>query len=126
MDFITGLPKVLGKDCIFVVVDRLTKFAHSFVVSTTFIVAQVVELFFKEVFILHGLPKSIVSDRDSIFFSAFWKELFKMVGTDLTPITRYHPQIDGQTGRANQWLEGYLRNYVSGHQKAWIKWLHLS
>ena len=83
------------------------------------------ELFFKEVFRLHGLPKSIVSDKDSIFFSAFWQELFKMVGTNLTPSTIYHPQTDGQIERANQCLEGYLRNYVSGQQKAWIKWLHL-
>ena len=99
MDFITGLPKVFGKDFIFLVVDRLTKFADFFVVTTTFIVAQVDELFFKEVFILHGLPKSIVSDRDSIFFSAFWKELFKMVGKNLTPRKIYHPQTDVQIER---------------------------
>ena len=71
MDFIIGLPKVLGKE-IFVVVDRITKFSHFFVVTTTFIAAKVVELLFKEVFRLHGLPyKSIVSDRDNRFFSAF-------------------------------------------------------
>ena len=62
--------------------------------------------FFKEVFRLHGLPKSIASDRDNIFLSAFWQELFKMVGTNLTPSTSYHPQTDGKTGRVNQWLEG--------------------
>ena len=97
MDLITGFANVFGKDCIFVVVDRITKFAHLFVVTTTFTIAQVVELFFKEVFRLHGLPKGIVSDRDSRFFSAFWQELFKMVGKNLTPSTRYHPQTDGQT-----------------------------
>ena len=59
MDFITGFPKVFGKDCIFVVVNRLTKFSHFFIVNTTFTSAQVSELFFKEVFRLHGLPKSI-------------------------------------------------------------------
>ena len=84
-----------------------------------------VEIFFKEFFILHGISKIIVSDRDSIFFSAFWQELFKMVGTNLTPSTSYHPQTDGQTERGNQWSKGYLRNYVSGQQKAWIKWVHL-
>ena len=114
MDFITGFPKVLGKDCIFVVVDRLTKFVHFFVITTTFTAAQVVELFFREAFRLHGLPKSIVSDRDSIFFSAFWQEIFKMAGKNLTPSTRYHRQTDGQTERVNQWLEGYFSNYVSG------------
>ena len=80
MDFIIGFPKVLGKDCIFAVVDRLTKFSHFFVVTTTFIAAQVAELFFKELFILHGLPKSVISDRDSIFLSAFWQELSKSCG----------------------------------------------
>ena len=124
MDFITGLPKVLSKDCIFVVVDRLTKFAIFF--TTSLIVAQVDELLFKEVFILHGLPKSIVSDRDNIFFSAFWKELFKIVGKNLTPSRSYHPQIYFQTERVNQWLEVYLRSYVSKQQKAWIKWFHLA
>jgi hypothetical protein len=55
----------------------------------------------------------------------FWQELFRLVGTKLTPSTSYHPQTDGQTEIVNKWLEGYLRNYVSGKQKAWIKWLHL-
>ena len=97
LDFITRLPKVFGKDCIFVVVDRLTKFTHFIAVTTTFTAAQVAELFFKEVFRLHGLPKSIVSDKDNCFFSTFWQELFKMVGTNLKPSTSYHPQSDGKT-----------------------------
>ena len=80
MDFVTSLPKVFGKDCIFVVVDRLTKFAHFFAVTTTFIAAQVAELFFKEVFRLHGLPKSIVSDRDRIFLMHFGKNSSKWWG----------------------------------------------
>jgi len=71
MDFITCLPKYLGKDCIYVVVDRLNNFAHLFVVTSSFSVAQVADLFFKEIFRLHGLPKSIVSDRDGRFMSSF-------------------------------------------------------
>ena len=55
----------------------------------------------------------------------FWKELFQLVGTDLTPSASYHPQTDGQTEIVNKWLEGYLRNYVVGQQKAWLHWLHL-
>ena len=78
-------------------VDRIAKFGHLFVFTTTFIAVQVVELLFKEVFRLHGLPKSIVSDNDNIFFSAFWQELLKMVGTNLKPSTIYHPQTDFQT-----------------------------
>jgi hypothetical protein len=66
-----------------------------------------------------------VSDRDKRFMSTFWQELFRLVGMALTPSTSYHPQIDGQTEIVNKWVEGYLQNYVSGQQKAWIKWLHL-
>ena len=119
MDFIIGLPKYLGKDCIYVVVDILTKFSHFFVVTSSFSAAQVADNFFKEIFRLHGLPKSIVSDRDGRFMSAFWKEIFILVGTQLTPSTSYHHQNDGQIERVNRWLEGYLRNYVGEQQKAW-------
>ena len=73
MDFITDLPKYLGKDCIYVVVDILKIFDNFFVVTSSFSAAQVADIFFKEIFILHGLPKSIVSDRDGRFMSAFWK-----------------------------------------------------
>jgi hypothetical protein len=125
MDFITGLPKVQGGDCIYVVVDRLTKFAHFFAISSDYTTSQVAEFFFREVFRFHGLPKYIVSDRDSRFLSAFWQELFRLAGTELTPSTSCHPQTDGQTEIVNKWIEGYLRNYISGHQRAWTKWLHL-
>jgi hypothetical protein len=65
MDFITELPRAQGKDCIFVVVDRLTKFSHFFSIATDLSATQVAELFFREIFRLHGLPKNIVSDMDS-------------------------------------------------------------
>ena len=77
----------------------MTKFAHFFAISSTYTTTQVAEVFFKEVFCLHGLPKNIVSDRDSRFVGAFWKELFRLVGTELTPSTSYHPQIDGRWRR---------------------------
>jgi len=57
--------------------------------------------------------------------STFWQELFRLVGTALTPSTSYHPQMDGQIEIVNKWVEGYLRNYVAGQQKAWVRWLHL-
>jgi hypothetical protein len=72
MDFITGLPRVHGKDCIFVVVDRLDKFAHFFAIPKDYKEIQVAELFFRELFWLHGLPKNIVSDRDGYFINAYW------------------------------------------------------
>ena len=57
--------------------------------------------------------------------SAFRQEIFRLVGTQLTQCTRYHPQTDGKIERVNKWLEGYLQNYVGEQQKAWTKWLHL-
>jgi hypothetical protein len=89
------------------VVDRLTKFAHFYAIPTEYNAVQVAELFFGEVFRLHGLPKNIVSDRDSRFIG--------------TPSTSYHPQTDGQTEIVNKWVEGYLRNYVGGQQRTWVK-----
>lgn len=67
----------------------------------------------------------MVSDRDSKFMSIFWQELFRLVGIDLTPSMSYHPKTDGQTKIVNKWVEGYLQNYVTGQQKAWVKWLYL-
>jgi hypothetical protein len=99
------------------VVDRLKKFAHFFPIATDFSVAQVAELFFREVFRLHGLPKTIISDKDNRFMSTFWQELFILVGMALTPSTSYHPHTDGQTEIVNKWVEGCLRNYVSGNKK---------
>ena len=90
MDFITGLPKVQGRDCLYMVVDRLTKFAHFFAISLDYSTSQVANLFFREVFKLHGLPKTIVNDRHGKFTSAFWQELFRLVGTELATSTSYH------------------------------------
>jgi hypothetical protein len=121
MDFITSFPRAQGKDCIFMVLDRLMKFSHFLSIATDFSVTQVTELFFKEVFRLHGLPKTIINDKDKRFMSKFWKELFILVGTTLTPSTSYHPQTDSQIEIVNKWVEGYLRNYVVGQQKAWVR-----
>lgn len=125
MDFITGLPKAQGRDCNYVVLDRLTKYVHFFPITTTYTAVQVAEVFFREVFKLHGIPRSIVSDRDCRFLSHFWQEGFHLCGTELTPSTSYHLQTDGQTEIVNKWVEGYLRNYVAGQQKAWLRWIYL-
>jgi hypothetical protein len=93
--------------------------------STKYSIVQVAELFFRKVFRLHGLLKNIVSDRDSWLIGTFWRKFFQLVGTELTPSTSYHPQIDGQTEIVNKWVEGYLRIYVSGQHRKWVRWLHL-
>ena len=90
-DFITSLSKVQGRDCIYVVVDWITKFAHFFAIPCDYSVAQVAELFFREVFKLNSLPKAIVSTKDSQFLGAFWQGLFRLVGNELTPSINYHP-----------------------------------
>jgi hypothetical protein len=113
MDFITGLPRVQGRDCIFVVVDRLTKFAHFFAIPTDYKAIQVAELFFREVFRLHGLPRQIVSDRDGRFISAFWQELFRLAGTELATSTSYHPQTDG-ADRDRQQMGGGISEELCG------------
>jgi hypothetical protein len=69
----------------------LTKFSHFYAIPIEYNVVKVAELFFKEVFRLHGLPKNIVSDRDSKLIGTFWREFFQLVGIELTPSTRYHP-----------------------------------
>jgi len=78
MDFIEGLPKSNGYSVIMVVVDRLTKFAHFVAVKHPYTASTIAQLFMDNIVKLHGLPNSIVSDRDTIFVSAFWKELFKL------------------------------------------------
>ena len=125
MDFNTGMSKVQGKYIIYVVVDRLTKFAHFFAVTSTILASEFAALFSKYVFRLHGLPKTIISDQDNKFTGVFWKALFKLVGTNMNMNTSYHPHTDGQTKRVNQWLEVYLYNYVTGQHKSWATWLHL-
>ena len=76
MYFIAGLPKVQGKDSIYVVVDRLTKFSHLFAVNSTISTSEVAALFFKDVFKLHGFPKTIISDWANKITSSFWRALF--------------------------------------------------
>lgn len=115
MDFIEKLPKSGGHDTILVVVDRFSKYAHFIALQHPFSAQQVARVVLEQVVRLHGLPRSIVSDRDHMFTSSFWTHLFKLLGTKLSLITAYHPQTDGQTERVNQYLEMYLRCAV--HQQ---------
>ena len=78
MDFIVGLPPCQGKSVIFVVVDRLRKYAHFMALSHHFSAATIAQIFMDHVFKLHGMPSSIVCDNDPIFVSDFWKEFFKL------------------------------------------------
>jgi len=109
MDFIEGLPKSEGYSVILVVVDRLTKCAHFLPLKHPYTASTVAQVFMDRVVTLHGLPHSIVTDRDTVFLSHFWKELFKLYKVNLHLSTAYHPQTDVQTERVNQCLEMFLR-----------------
>ncbi|KAJ0856477.1 putative nucleotidyltransferase, Ribonuclease H [Helianthus annuus] len=126
MDFISGLPKSEGKDCILVVVDRFTKYGHFIPLKHPFSAVRVAQVVLDNVFKLHGCPLNIVSDRDPIFMSSFWKEFLKLQGIEQALSTAYHPQSDGQTEVLNRCLETYLRCMVMHDPKTWVQWLSLA
>lgn len=113
MEFITNLPCSANKTMIWVVVDRLTKFAYFVALPTHIAATSLVEVFLTEIYRLHGAPIAIVSDRDKLFVSRFWKTLFKALATTLAFSNSYHPQTDVQTEVLNRCLETYLRCFVS-------------
>jgi IS30 family transposase len=113
MGFIIGLPKTSkGLDSIWVIVDPLTKLAHFLLVKAKYRVMVYAKLYIDRILSLHGVPKTITSNRGTQFVSKFWKCLHESLGTKLFHSTAYHPQTGGQTERVNQVLEDMLRSYV--------------
>jgi hypothetical protein len=124
MDFVVQLPLTRqGHDAIVVFVDKLTKRAHFQAMHTTATAPEVAKLFFETIFKNHGLPKTIISDRDAKFTSRFWKALFGQLGTKLAMSTAFHPQTDGQTERLNRTMEEMLRIYATYRQDQWDEYL---
>lgn len=123
MDLVIGLPRAESFDSVLVVVDRLSKYAHFIPLKHPYSAASIAQIFIREIVRLHGIPQSILSDRDSAFTSLFWDELFKWQGTKLKRSTAYHPQTDGQTEVVNRGLETYLRCFAMHCNTKWVRWL---
>ena len=120
MDFVTGLPRTRRQhNAIWVIVDRLTKSAHFLPVSNDDPLDKLAQLYVEEIVRLHGVPLSIVSDRDPRFTSRFWSSLQDAIGTRLHFSTAFHPQTDGQSERIIQTLEDMLRACVIEFKGSW-------
>jgi len=123
VDFITKLPLVVGKDAILVVCNRLSKMAH-FVATTEEMTAKgLARLFRDNVWKLHGLLESVISDKGPQFAAELIKELNKMLGIETRLSTAFHPQTDRQTEWINQELEQYLQFFTEHRQRDWPEWL---
>jgi len=126
VDFITKLLVVAGKDVILVVCDRLSKMTHFVATMEGTSAEGLARLFQDNVWKLHGLPESVVSDRGPQFAAELTKELNRMLGIKTKLLTAFHPQTDGQTERMNQELEQYLQFFIKHRQKDWPEWLAMA
>nr|KYP69685.1 Transposon Ty3-I Gag-Pol polyprotein [Cajanus cajan] len=126
MDFVVGLPRTTNKfDSVWVIVDRLTKSAHFLPINITYSLEKLTELYIREIVRLHGVPSSIISDRDLRFTFKFWGSLHQALGTKLRLSSTYHPQTDGQSERTIQSLEDLLRACVLEDSGSWDQYLPL-
>lgn len=123
MDFVEGLPKSNSYDVLLVVIDRFSKYAHFIPLAHPYTLIQVAQAYMNNVYKLHGLPESIVSDRDKVFTGKVWQELFRLSDTQLQMCFACHPQSYGQTERLNQCVEAFLRCTVHSCPKSWSKWI---
>ena len=126
VDFITKLPMSKDHGSILVVCDRFSKMSHFVVIIEKMMAEGLVRLFRNNVWKLHGLLESVISDRGLQFAAGLTKELNKMLGIETKLSMAYYPQIDSQTKKTNQELEQYLRMYVNRKQNNWSEWLAMA
>jgi hypothetical protein len=123
MDFVESLPKVHGKSIILTVVDRFSKYAHFIPLRHPYTASSVARAFFNDIVRLHGIPESIVSDRDPVFIRNVWRDPFKFSGVTLKLSTTFHPQTDGQSEAVNKTISMYLRCITGDRPRSWLDWL---
>ena len=125
-DFITKLPLAQGYNSILVVVDWLTKMVYFVPTMEKTLAEELARLFRDNVWKLHGLPESTISDKGPQFMAGLIRELNEMLGIKSKLSMAFHPQTDGQTERVNQELEQYLRMFIDHWQKQWLEWLGIA
>jgi len=125
-NFITKLPLAQGYDLILVVVNRLTKMVHFIPTTEKMLAEGLARLFRDNMWKLHSLPKSIISDKGPQFVAGLMRELNEMLGIKSKLLTVFYPQTDGQTERVNQELEQYLRMFIDHRQEQWPEWLGIA
>jgi hypothetical protein len=123
LHFVEALPRVRGKSVILTVVDRFSKYCHFIPLAHPNSAESVAQAFFTDIVRLHGMPQSMVSDREPVFTSTFWKELMRLMGTKLHMTSAFHPQSDGQTEGANCVIAMYLCYFIGDRPRQWLRWL---
>lgn len=121
MDFVEGFPRDGGKSVVLTVVDRFSKLAHFIALGHPYSTSSVAKAFFDDIVRLHGFPCSIVSDRDTVFTSSFWAELFRLAGVQLHMSSTFHPQTDGQSEVVNRMITTYLRCLAGDRPRTWLQ-----
>jgi hypothetical protein len=126
LDFVEELPISGPANCVLVIVDKFTKYRHFVPLKHPYTTSVVAKALLDHVYRLHGLLTAIVSNRDNVFTSALWRELFAFADVQLRMSIAYHSHTDDQTERPNQCLETFLRYFISGCPKKWLSWLLLA
>ena len=122
LDFVEALPRVRGKSMILTVVDRFSKYCHFIPLAHPYSAESVAQAFYTDIVRLYGIPVSMVSDRDPVFTSTFWRELMRMLGTKMRLTSAFHPQSDGQSEAANRVIIMYLRCLTGDRPRDWLRW----